>query len=201
MAGGVDLSGPKIILIGLNKTATLAFHELFVGSGIPSVHWRDDRERYLAHAVLTNHALDLPPFHGFDALAFTDISFASDRWVIEGARFFRRFHTAYPDAFFILNTRPVDAWLASRAAHASGTFLRRCAKAAGCSTQDVLDGWRRLHTLHEAEVTAHFAGHERFLRFDISRDDPRQIADFLAPTHAIDTAHWAFHNARNRKIA
>lgn len=186
---------PKIILIGLNRCATTSFHRLFQKSGIPSVHWEDDQGRNLAHRMLTNIAMGRRPLDGFGAVrAFTDIAFVSSRFMLDGARFFRELHAAYPNAYFLLNTRDRDDWIASRANHSGGGYLDRCCKANGQSADEVKHGWAHMYDVHHAEVEAYFDGNPRFLRFDIDCGDPQRVADWLAPDFDVNIAHWGHYN-------
>ncbi|WP_298495842.1 sulfotransferase [uncultured Maritimibacter sp.] len=188
---------PKIFVIGMNRTGTTSLHRLFELSGVPSLHWRDQGGLHLMHAFMTNIALGLRPFDGFRGFrAFTDLSFLNGNQVIEGARFFRYLHRAYPDAYFLLNTRPMADWIASRLAHGGGHFIDNTRAASGYSQAHVCGLWERMRDTHEAEVETHFAGNPRFLRFDIATDDPQAIADWLAPDFDIDTAHWQVRNRR-----
>ena len=197
MADAEDHTDPKIILIGLNKTATRSFHEMFLASGIPSVHWRDERERHIAPAMMSNIALRRPPLDGFgSARAFSDLTYITKRFVMEGAIFFRELRAAYPNAYFILNSRPCDDWLNSRAAHAGGTMLNRTIEATGLGRTGVIEGWRRFHHQHHKNVRSHFKDYERFIEYRIDRDDPVQIRSFLAPDFDVETKHWGRFNQR-----
>ena len=188
-------SDPKIILIGLNRCATTSFHKLFQNSGIPSVHWVDGRDNNLAHQMVTNIAMGRKPLDGFGAVrAFSDIAFTNSRFLLDGARFFRELHAAYPDAYFMLNTRNRDDWIASRARHSDGKYLERCCKANGQTADDVKRGWSHLYDVHHAEVETYFDGNPRFLRFDIDEDSPQIVADWLSSDFDVNIVHWGHYN-------
>ncbi len=86
------INNKKIFVIGFNKTATRSIHEIFKSVGINSYHG--------VRNVLS--IIDL-----YDA--FTD-----------GTHFnFKAYYDKHPDGLFILNTRPLRKWLASRYKHAS----------------------------------------------------------------------------------
>ncbi|WP_298907866.1 sulfotransferase [uncultured Aliiroseovarius sp.] len=192
MAGEDD---PKIFVIGLNRCATTSLHTLFEKSFIPSLHWRDANGQNLMKAFMVNIALGLKPFHGFDGfVAFSDLSFIGSDLVLEGARFFRDLHRHYPDAYFILNTRPVDTWIASRSHHANGTFLSKSMQASGHSHDEVQGLWREMALAHEAEVKDYFKDNPRFLHFDIVNDDAQKIADLVQEDYAIDVTKWKLSN-------
>ncbi len=195
-----DEADPKIILIGLNRCATTTFYKLFLHSGIPAAHWEDEFGNNLAQRMMTNIAMGRKPLSGFGGLrAFTDIAFVNARFMLDGARFFRELHAAYPDAYFVLNTRDKAGWLRSREQHANGTYLERCCKANGMTVDEVREGWARMYDVHHAEVMAHFEGNPRFLRFDIEQDDPQVIADWLAPDFDVNIAHWGHYNQKSAK--
>ncbi len=193
---------PKIILIGLNRCATTSFHRLFQDSGIPSVHWVDERGENLAHRMVTNISMGRKPLDGFGAVrAFTDIAFVNVRFMLDGARFFRELHAGYPDAYFLLNTRNRDDWITSRARHNQGRYLDRCCQANGQSADEVKQGWAHMYDVHHAEVQDYFDGNPRFLRFDIDRDDPKAVADWLSPDFDVNIAHWGHYNRGASKRA
>lgn len=186
---------PKIILIGLNRCATTSFHRLFQDSGIPSVHWADEQGDNLALRMVTNIAMGRKPLDGFGAVrAYTDISFVNARFMLDGTRFFRELYAAYPDAYFLLNTRDADDWIASRARHSNGGYLQRCCKANDQTADQVKQGWRRMYDVHHAEVQDYFAANPRFLRFDIDRDNAQAVADWLSPDFDVNIAHWGHYN-------
>lgn len=187
--------GPKIFVIGLNRCGTTSFHTLFEKSFIPSLHWRDSGKVNLTQAMMTNLALGLKPFEGFDGyVAFSDLSYISTEVVLEGARLFREIHRHYPDAYFILNTRPIESWIASRTNHFNGLFLNQTVAASGYNKAEVHELWRDLAQNHEDEVKAYFAGNPKFLHFDITTGDPQEIADLLDDDYAIDITKWEQSN-------
>ncbi len=151
----------------------------------------------MAHVLLNNLSLGRRPFEGYeDTVAFSDVSYADTQLYVEGCRFFRQLHAAYPDAFFVLNTRNVDAWLKSRGAHHSldGSLMKRVLSAGNLSVEDTTAGWRRMFEDHHAEVRAHFAESDRFLEFNIETDDPQVFVEFLQPTYELDLTHWGQRN-------
>lgn len=189
------MSRPPILVIGFNRAGTTSLHRLFKRSGIRSAHWTHPDGRNLAITMVNNIALGLRPLARMeDVSAFSDMSHVGANIAIEGARFFRALHAAYPQAYFILNTRPLEDWIASRLAHSGGRFLERYAAATAMKPERVLSHWRAYHQRHQDEVMEHFAANPRFLRFDITRDDPALIRDLVAPDYEIDTAHWGVSN-------
>ena len=89
----------KIFSIGFNKTGTTSIHNLLMRHGINSVHTK-------------RHVLEIIGRYE----AFTDGSHYD----------FRKYYEQYPDALFILNTRPIRKWLISRYKHAKIHGFKEC---------------------------------------------------------------------------
>ncbi len=188
---------PKVIQIGFNRCGTLSFHNLMAGSGYAALHWQDAEGRTLAEAMVSNLSTGQVPFAGYEEVqVFSDIAHLSGRVAIEGARFFRDLHAAYPEAYFLFNTRDRGDWLASRAAHSGGNYLKRFCKLTGRDRDGVLALWREYFDNHSEAVRTYFAAQPdaRFLHFDLDTDTPEKIAGWLASDFAVDVAHWGHHN-------
>jgi hypothetical protein len=185
----------KIFFIGFNKCATTAIHRLMAASGIRSIHWERRRGKNIAleiEAALRENRLKE---YGRRFTALSDpFYFASDR-IVEANRYFREFHHAFPNAYFILNDRNVESWIKSRLGHRKGDLLRRFRDFHKAGEDDVKEIWRNDHASHLREVLDHFAGHDRFLHFLVDRDPPKVLTDFLAPTFRIDPDRWTTVNA------
>lgn len=188
---------PKIFCIGFNKCGTTSLIALLRANRIPSVHlgamrpWgRLNYARQMHH----NKVLGRPILDGIDeAVAYADLSLVERNILIDGGRFFRDFYREYRDAYFILNTRDMEAWVASRFAHKD--LADRFCAALRCTREEIGDIWRGQFQAHHREVRRFFKNRgERFLEFNIETDDPQRLADLLAPSYAIDPAHWRRHN-------
>lgn len=187
----------RIFVIGPNKCGTSSLHHFFRLNGLKSGHWRVQGQKNLAQVMQINHALARRPFEGYeDFHALSDISFNSKGLTIDGFRQFALIHRAYPDAFFILNHRPRDKWLASRRRHPR--LMERVMEASGLEEAAVLAGWAAMYEAHLAEVRAHFAGHPRFLDFAIESETGQTLSDFLSPAYRTDPALWEQRNATAR---
>ncbi|SFJ34054.1 sulfotransferase [Celeribacter neptunius] len=191
---------PMVIQIGFNRCGTLSFHEMMSKSGYKSLHWQDDDKQVLAERMITNLSLGRAPFHGYEKVqVFSDIAHLSGRVFIAGARFFRSLHEAYPEAYFLFNTRDRGDWIASRAAHGEGGYLRRFCKLTGATEAEVFAAWGAYYDLHSREVMDYFTTRDaRFLRFELGQDGPEKIADWLAPDFIVDIGFWRRKN-RNRQ--
>jgi Sulfotransferase domain len=191
---------PKLFFIGFNKCGTTSFHKFFKANGYLSAHSRawllpGFRSRSIARLWAENIASGASPLRGVAHYrVFSGLSYASDDEVIEGNACFRALHAACPDAYFVLNTRPVEAWVQSRIKHSEGRLLRRHMAARGLSEAEVVAAWRSERESFEAEVRQHFAGSERFLAFDISTDQISSLTRFLARDFVLDEKHWRHLN-------
>jgi hypothetical protein len=193
---------PKIFLIGFNKCGTSTISSFLTRNGIKSVHHHfgpspQNPSRNLALILLHNFNLGRNPLEGIDAwTAYSDLSYASASFCLDACRYFRQIHRYYPDAYYILNTRPVEKWIRSRLNHAGGTLARRWMKAYRCDVKQLEDLWRLEFENHTADVTEFFgAQNGNFMVFDIESNTPEQLADFLAPQFSLDAARWRIINA------
>ena len=114
--------------------------------------------------------------------------------MVEGNAFFRQLHQAHPDAYFVLNTRPVEHWIGSRLRHRGGSLRARHAAIRGIPDTALAEVWRAEHDAFVAQATAYFAGNPRFRIFDIESDRVEELAEFLAPDFDLDLRHWTNHN-------
>lgn len=189
----------RIFLISFNKCGTSSFHHLFQRSGIASRHHGGNApEKNLALHMFKNFMLARDPLTNIDQYtAYTDIAFYGQGMFYEAARLFPYLHAHYPDSYFILATRDVEAWIRSRLAHKGGSLAPRAASALGkMATEDLAAAWRAQFTTHNREVREYFAirPEARFLEFNLDTDDPGRIASFLAEDFKIRTRFWGQRN-------
>ncbi|MEO1911251.1 MAG: glycosyl transferase family 90 [Paracoccus sp. (in: a-proteobacteria)] len=173
---------PKFFQIGFNKCGTTFIARLFDLNGIPALHWA---EGALADDIAYSRLTGRAPLQRWsrDTVAFTDME--SVRFlnmpVIEAFKDYAFLDASFPDAVFLLNTRDVDDWVASRYLHWGGRYARSYAACLGVPLADLGDIWRRDWHDHIAGCRAHFAGRDRFLDIDIDRAAPEDYRDALAP--------------------
>lgn len=184
----------KIFFIGFNRSGTNSFHQLMRRAGINSVHWLNSRKENITDGMEArlNDRAALREYLA-QATAYSDLVSASETRFVEGIRFFPALHEAFPQAYFILNDRDVEAWLRSRVQHSKGTFLQRAMAYHSTDKEGTLEIWRREHAEHIANALAYFAGNPRFIHFRIDRDPIQQIVDFLAPDFRISASDWQVH--------
>ncbi|MFM8986086.1 MAG: sulfotransferase [Planctomycetia bacterium] len=194
-------SRPKIFVVGFNKTGTKSLHFFLTANGYRSVHGKQKpwhgliQQPFIAVTMEDNLAAGRPVLSGLESYrAYSDLTYDTATRHIEANAFFREFHAAAPDAYFIFNDRPVEHWLRSRCNHVSarsGSFLENQMQLNGLSREATLDMWRTLYTTRKAEICDYFAGNPRFMIFDIEADPPQKLARFLAADFSLDCGKWA----------
>jgi hypothetical protein len=187
----------KVFFIGFNKCGTKSLHHLFAGAGYRSAHARikrlDGRKDNLAvlfHDNIRDGRKVLQGCEGYDI--FSDLTSLNRERIIEGNSLFRQFHSQNPDAYFVLNTRPVDDWIRSRSNHENptiGSFLSRYMTATGMDRDSVIHSWYAQFEAHHAGVRSYFAQRGRFLEYDI-RSDIGNLVQFVKPDYSLEVARW-----------
>jgi hypothetical protein len=173
---------PKFFQIGFNKCGTTFIAKLFDLNGIPAVHWA---EGALADDIAYSRLTGRPPLQPWakDVVAFTDME--SVRFlnmpVIEAFKEYAFLDASFPDSVFLLNTRNVDDWVASRYMHWGGSYARSYAANLGVQLADLADIWTREWHAHIAGCRAHFAGRREFIEIDIDTATPDDYRTALAP--------------------
>ncbi|MEM7695500.1 MAG: sulfotransferase [Pseudomonadota bacterium] len=186
---------PRIFVIGFNRCGTTSLNRFFEKHGIPAVHWDGNA---LARSVAAQVAKGADPVGEYpDARAFSDMESVHDRHhrLVEGYRYFKEMFEWHPTSYFILNTRPVEDWLKSRARIGNGNYLEHYARHYGyADTAPVLARWRLEWHRHHADVLSFFADKPRsLLVYDIVSHDPAALATFLAPAFVVDPAKFPHH--------
>ena len=181
---------PYVFFIGFNRTATRAFHELFLSHGIPSVHWDKNR---IVKKMLKNIYSGKRILSGYDSrfVVFSDLILSNTRIWIEGNQFFRELYRDYPGALFVLNTRPTSDWIRSRESQKDGQNLKRqLLLLQSTDPQMAIEHWRRQKLSHEAQVRDFFKDKPgQFLELDIdSPDVVGQLSSKLP--FLLDEAKW-----------
>ncbi len=184
---------PYVFIIGFNKTATTSLHTFFERNGFPSVHWDNNQ---LAITMVENCFHDRKILAGYDDRyrVFSDMIAQSLRIRFEANRLYRILDTDYPGAYFILNTRDMEAWLKSRWEKPCGRY--NCTNVELemriLNTRDpneVRETWRREKLAFEREVRDYFKGNDRFLELEIADPDvPGRLSAFLG--RPLDPSHW-----------
>jgi hypothetical protein len=168
----------KIFQIGFNRCGTKALTQLFGEHGLPVVHWAKGD---LAGRIYFNLLKGRPPVAGLEHVVFfSDMEALNGDVFLEAYKLFPALHRHYPDALFLLNTRPVENWIRSRLVFREGEYAEWHMRLLGLSSQEALvEHWRKDWHDHHERVRAYFRDRGRFLEFDIENDDPAKL------THAI----------------
>lgn len=199
MRGASDLAEPAaglpfVFVIGFNKTGTTALHEFFVRNGFPSIHWDKGR---LARRMLLNCLDDRPILEGYDRAyrVFSDMAVQTSRIRFEANALFPVLRRDYPDAVFLLNTRPEADWLRSRAERVVPRFgvtelALEMGRLGTPSPEVALGHWAALRRAHHAAARERLGGSPRFHEIEIDDPDlPARVA--RAVGRPMDAAHWA----------
>ena len=172
----------KFFQIGYNRCGTTFIARLFRLNGIPAAHWEEGAlAEDIAYAKLAGR---VPLERWTDRIvAFTDME--SVRYVnmpvVEAFKEYAFLDRSFPGAVFLLNTRRVEDWIASRYLHRGGSYARTYARIRGVAPADLADLWAAEWEEHLAGVRAHFAGRPEFVEIDIDRAAPQDYRDALAP--------------------
>ena len=192
--GRAASGGPLIFQIGFHRCGTTALAAFLERCGLPCVHY--DRGR-LGRRLRENLAAGRPPLAGYEEYrAFANMQYEDGADYFDGMAYFHELDDAY-DARFVLNTRPLDHWLRSLAAH----YARRpralrlpCLEARFGTTDPsgVAEGWRALREAHHRQVRAELPP-ERLLVFDIESDPPERLCEFIGVARAC-ARHYRVEN-------
>ena len=214
------MTRPKVFQIGFNKCGTTSLHRFYERSGLRSVHWDGG---YLAPRMEDNIRAGRRAIVGYeDYDAFSELSYMCEHRVVEvGFQYLDVLLEQEPDARFVLNVRPVEKWIKSRLAMGKDLPVRkdgfpvsadetrcpesildclvkyapveRCRRYYGLAgLDDVVALWRNQWEQHMAAVER-LAPSGRLLVFDIERDDPALLCDFLGLPRAM-AKHYGHAN-------
>jgi hypothetical protein len=138
----------KVFCIGLNKTGTSSLNAALTNLGLRCLHYGG-----LQTAPAVNRALEegrpLLSYVGEDFEAYSDISPLTANFEIAD-------HD-YPGSRFILTTRRVEDWLASRRLHVEGNVIsRERGRYDGKWLEVDVEGWARLWRRHHERALSYF---------------------------------------------
>ncbi|SRR6266508_5501223 len=163
----------KIFCIGLNKTGTRSLHDALEMLGFQSVHWGGpDLATAVERGARVRMAVERAVEEGRPLLDdLEDVDAYSD--ILALSTNFELLDRQYPGSRFILTTRPLEDWLASRTRHVEANLARR-ARGDYDGTFLIVDhdGWEEEFTRHEGRVRAYFAGRpDDLLVMDVAAGD------------------------------
>jgi hypothetical protein len=163
----------KVFFIGFNKCGTRSLADWLRHAGVNSIHGGLDGNGY-HDEILRNAVHGWPTLQGIDSYdAYLDID------AVRAC--FRELDRDYPGSKFVLNTRDMERWVRSRLNHDAGAYIHFLNRKheIDLSWSEWAERWRRDFIVHEKAVTDHFAGRTDFMRFDVEKDRPRDLAAFL----------------------
>lgn len=186
----------RVFQIGFNRCGTTALYDFFQANGIPAIHNDEGR---IARSFMQRKSAGQDPFLDYPGIVFfSDMGTSFGGQVIDTFREYRYIVEFYPDAYFILNVRDMRRWLLSRCN--SGHLLERHMQVRGYRTiEEALLQWTLEWTSHLQDVKRFFSDKpSQLLVFDIERDDPIKIVDFLRPDFDLDAGYWKRSNETGR---
>lgn len=186
----------KVFFIGMNRTATKAFHELFRGSGYKSFHYscadvRTGEPIILAREMEYNLNSYKHVLHRMsNADAYSDMFWHREDVWIDGVKMYKELHAQFPDAYFVLQTRNMYSWLKSKKTHKDGLYIQRCMEYHNLDMNGMIDWFEKDRNDHEASVRKYFENNSNFIDFDIDKDDIQTFIDFLKPDFFLNKDNW-----------
>ena len=203
---GLSLNAPdvssdqKIFILGFNRCGTRSISAALKNIGIGCVHWDQNRLALaISKDVTQGQKIDLD-VHYPQCNAFMDIinvpghgQVNQTAW-IEGSCFAAELINCYPNAYFILNTRPVNDWIKSRLKHKKGDFIEQYRQAKFqqfsqyLSDEQIVHDWRcQWHECH-GEILRLFSTTPslKSLVFDITTTPYSSLKTFLSPDYSLE---------------
>ena len=180
----------KIFQIGFNKCGTSSLAAFFSDNGVSTLHWSRGN---IGKRLYLNISAGLPVLTGMSRfMAFSDMESTKDN--IYGHRYFREIFAEYPDSYYILNTRDKGNWIRSRLNHNNGLLLKIMKENFGFSESQTIRYWSLEWDAHHAAVTDFYKDKGKFLVFDIEKDTPQKLCEFLKPSFSFDPRLWGHYN-------
>lgn len=182
----------KVFGVGLNKTGTTSLAEALRILGYRTLHFEGEgcSSQDILAGVGRAVREERHPFAHVPGLRNVDAFF--DVRAVD--RYFPALDAAYPGSRFILHTRPMEAWLASREKHVRRNLEQQARGQyhGGWLTVDV-DSWKHLWVDHHDRVRSHFRGRpDDLLEIDVTRGDGWEtLTPFLGCREPAEPFPWA----------
>lgn len=172
---------PKVFQIGFNRCGTKFLARLFENNGYVAYHWAQGAlAEDIAYCKMSG-AVPLQSWAKVNLFCRLESTHKPHLPLIEAFRDFKFLQACFPDAIFVLNTRNVDDWIASRLAYSGGAFAQMYAQKVGVQIDQLPDLWRQDWADHIVRCKTHFDGNDRFIQFDLDKDKITNLTDFLSP--------------------
>jgi len=189
----------KVFFIGMNRIATKSFHHLFNKSGYKSFHYScadvaTGESIILGVAMQYNRDAGYPVMHRMGAArVYSDMFWHRENEWIDGVKMYRDLHQQFPDAYFILQTRDMSAWLQSKYNHKEGAYFTRSRAFHGLSEQEMFSWFENDRNTHEQNVRHYFKDNDQFLEYDLDNDDISKLIDFVKPDFFLKKKDWGHY--------
>jgi hypothetical protein len=180
-------NNPKVFLIGFVRCGAKSISNLFKKSGYSCCDWsihKGDlgRSMYFNFSQCTNLIHD--KYKNYTLYSDMDDIYGNRDFPCYGYRFYKTLEQTYPNAKFILNTRPLDQWIEINRKNKRGSYFRFHKKICGFSDHELFLYWSEHYKNHTEDVKNYFFNKSnKLLVFDISKDDPRKIVNFFKDFH------------------
>ena len=181
----------KVFIIGYNKTATTALDHLFKKSGYKTVHNDFGKLAIEIYNCVKEGKDPLGTYQKYDV--FSDLIHSTPEWYLEANKYYKEIHSAYPNAYFIYNTRRTDKWITSRFNHQwkGRRFFIEAMQALRQETENDLERyWRTMKSDFERDVQYYFKDNENFLYFDTENEPIETLIEFVKEDYTLNKDHW-----------
>lgn len=168
-----NIENLRVFQIGFNKCGTASIFHYFNKCGFKSIHWDNGN---LSKKLKENYEDGKPLLQGYEEFqVFTDMEHREDdqEAFYSYQNFYKELDIQYPNSLFILNTRNVDKWIASRLKHPN--YLKRTMHSTGLNEAQVIDKWREHFFNHINDVKSYFECKSNLIQIDLDKDSPDKI--------------------------
>ena len=178
----------KIFQIGFNRCGTTSIYHFFNSkceNKPRCLHWQEGDLALKMFINLKNKKPILEgPYENFDVYtdmqAFIRSSEGEALLFLAHMDCYKLLDEQYPGSKFILNTRNVYNWVASRIRHYRSYKQDYMALMESIyKTNNVLDVWMKQWVEHHDDVVNYFKGRDDLLILDIERDSGQKIVNFF----------------------
>jgi len=181
----------KIFVVGFPKCGTTSIHYSLLANGINSIHWAkdpDQQTRLVGISIQRAKAEGLPLLtylNDYDAFAQMETCISQSFCYWPQLQDVPLLEAQYPNSKFLFNDRDPKNWiksvsnwnisignLRSRLSHLDIPGLP-----AGIGQED--DDLLNWYKWHKSNMIKHFEGKDNFIVFDVEKDDPQKLGNFL----------------------
>lgn len=174
----------KIFQIGFNRTGTQALRALFLMSGYRAAHnvaYNKNYRKMMSIAEtfdlnLKNNQNLISGIENYHYYGDIETVIPNKKIILQGYTLFERLDRENENAIFILNTRPLEAWIHSRIDF-DRTYLLVYQKYYDLSQDEVINLWINHYWSHVNAVKKYFENKpNKLIEFDLEKD---KIEDFI----------------------